>query len=1213
MPRSNPYRISVIASALAALAAIAGLALPRDAAAQVQSGPATITGVFAVLGAHPRDLYFLYDERGTRDYIRLEVSQSQVAALGGAQRLRGQRVTVSGTMTTGTRALASLEPVLSVSQLRLAGVATQSTEVVSGTVRYINLLCKFSDVSTEPHAPAWYTNLLGMTSPGVGHYYRESSYQLVDMTGSTTVTGWLTLPQPKSYYTTSGNFPNTTRLLTDCLAAADAQVDYTQYWGVNLFLNADFNVGGVGSIGRWPRTLDGVSGQWGFTWIPDNGAQAGVLYHEIGHNFGFPHASNAVAMTGASPNEYGNVWDVMGNGQGWTDPTYGWVSSHTSMYHKDTAGWLAANRRFTYTGGTQAVTLEQSAQAGANNYLAAFIPIGGSSTHMLVVEARRKTGYDAGLPGNAVIIHEVDTGRTVPAYVVDADNDNITSDAETQWVAGETYTSDYGITITVNTATATGFTITIATQTGCPAPAMTAPEQGATVAAPSASIGWASLAGCTFDGYQVRIKDVPVMSSAGTTILTANVSSVSTNQTVPSAWYDKTLYVGVRAAGATGNAAWSVRRFRVHNYPNSITATDAWTSDGGSDWSVRKTTFSSGDTIRYVGAVSNQTSGAQSVRMTWDATGPGGSIFSSVNDPWSMPQGQTYWYYSSTVPARLDVNTPVQPQRPGALTGQMLIPMDAAPGTYTFTFSLTYNFQTTTMTANFTVGTGPAAPGAPALTSPANAAVSTEGAAVTLTWSGDAEQYQAELAAPAGTSTSAWGAATTWTPATSVVNGGAYSWRVRGRNGAVEGPWSSTRTFTVTPNLPSNLRVANVTTGSIQIAWTDTSAAETEFQVVWNQQGSGAYTTVSVAANATNWTHTGLSAGQTYYYWVKSCAGTVCSALSPSITGATAVPAKPQALRAGSVTDTSIQLLWTAGSNNATAYQVVWSPYGSASYTTVDLPATPASWEHTGLQAGRSYYYWVRACNAVGCSALAGALGLTTTGANTPAAPANVRIGLTTNGSIEVLWNDVSAETSYELVWTNVDPVSYVWDRLPANQTSATQSGLPTGTTRYYWVRACLDLLCSGYAGGVAGAAYAPPATPANLRVTATASGSVSLAWDDVADEQMFQVVWNRAGTGSYTPVNQPADTTAWTHTGLTNGQTYYYWVRACIGVVCSGWSAAVAGTPGSGSSPLRAAAAAEVPSPPSTPPTAGGPPPPPPAGSGPPPPANLPRPGERR
>ena len=69
------------------------------------------------------------------------------------------------------------------------------------------------------------------------------------------------------------------------------------------------------------------------------------------------------------------------------------------------------------------------------------------------------------LPGQAVIIHDVDTSRSIPAHVVDIDNNGNTSDAGAVWSPGETFSDTVnGITVTVVSLTTTGYVIRINNQ-----------------------------------------------------------------------------------------------------------------------------------------------------------------------------------------------------------------------------------------------------------------------------------------------------------------------------------------------------------------------------------------------------------------------------------------------------------------------------------------------------------------------------------------------------------------------------------------------------------------------------------------------------------------------------------------------------------------------------------------------------------------------------
>jgi M6 family metalloprotease-like protein len=336
--------------------------------------------------------------------------------------------------------------------------AAEGASAVTGSQPWINLLCKFSDVATEPKTVAYFDGLVGGGQPGLDHYWREVSYDNINIVGSGS-SGWYTLPQTRAYYLGLGTSGMLNQLFSDCTAAADSSVDYPDYVGINLMFNAELDGSAWG--GSRYATLDGQSGFWYTTWEPPWGyGNQTVLAHEMGHGFGLPHSSGDYGLT------YDNKWDVMSDS--WancfraTDPTYGCKGQHTISYHKDKLRWIPPGERFEATIGSATITLERLGLPQTGDYRMAVIPINGSATHFYTVEVRRYAGYDVKLPGEAVIIHEVDTTRGTPAHVVDADGNGNTGDAGTMWTVGESFSYLASeITVSVDSATADGFVVTI--------------------------------------------------------------------------------------------------------------------------------------------------------------------------------------------------------------------------------------------------------------------------------------------------------------------------------------------------------------------------------------------------------------------------------------------------------------------------------------------------------------------------------------------------------------------------------------------------------------------------------------------------------------------------------------------------------------------------------------------------------------------------------
>ena len=445
---------------------LAASSLPMQGQAWSQSGWFSIIWGDSLNGAS-QTTYTMTDASGKTSLLRLDERLAQ--SLGGMLQLNRKYVSVQGSWAAPLSAQAA-STVIDVTAITLAsstgkqGLGSVSSEAVTGSKPWISIMCKFSDIASEPNTLAFFQGMYASTKPGLDDYWRELSYGTINVLGSNAA-GWYTLPHPEIYYnpTDTSDGTNLDLLASDCTATADASVDFSPYSGINMMFNSDFDNGWAWGGGAY-LTLDGASKFWRTTWEPPwSYANISVIEHEMGHGFGLPHSSGNYGQT------YDNAWDVMSkdryNCGAATDGTYGCMAQHTISYHLDILGWIPSGQKFTAGENTNTtITLEQLALPQTSNYKMVQIPINGSSTHFYSVEARRLAGYDVKLPGNAVVIHEVDTTRGIPAHVIDPDGNGDTGDAGAMWTVGETFSdTTYGISVTVVSATASGFQVTIIT------------------------------------------------------------------------------------------------------------------------------------------------------------------------------------------------------------------------------------------------------------------------------------------------------------------------------------------------------------------------------------------------------------------------------------------------------------------------------------------------------------------------------------------------------------------------------------------------------------------------------------------------------------------------------------------------------------------------------------------------------------------------------
>ena len=127
---------------------------------------------------------------------------------------------------------------------------------------------------------------------------------------------------------------------------------------------------------------------------------------------------------------------------------------------------------------------------------------------------------------------------------------------------------------------------------------------------------------------------------------------------------------------------------------------------------------------------------------------------------------------------------------------------------------------------------------------------------------------------------------------TGLEPGMTYHWRVRAYNAAGDSPDSNTASATTAPLVtvplaPSGLTATTASSTRINLAWADRSDNETGFRVE-RRTGSGAWSPAAdLAAGATSWSDTTLSASTTYSYRIVAYNSAGTSASSNEVSAAT--------------------------------------------------------------------------------------------------------------------------------------------------------------------------------------------------------------------------------------------------------------------------------------------------------------------------------------
>ena len=383
---------------------------------------------------------------------------------------------------------------------------------------------------------------------------------------------------------------------------------------------------------------------------------------------------------------------------------------------------------------------------------------------------------------------------------------------------------------------------------------------------------------------------------------------------------------------------------------------------------------------------------------------------------------------------------------------------------------------------------------------------------------------------------------------TGLTNGQSYTFRVRAVNSAGASA-ASTASASVTPatvpGAPTNL---GVTGGDQQVmlSWTAPASNGGESITGYEYEQSGSGTWISTGGTDTTYTVFNLTNGQPYRFRVRalnSVGAGAASAASPNVTPATE-PGAPTDLTA-TVDDQRVDLIWTAPASNGGARILRYEYELDFSGTWTSTGGTATSHTVTGLTNDQSYSFRVRAVNRVGAGLESGSESATP---KSTLAPPDTPFGLSAtpgNQRVKLSWVQPSggaALTHYEYELDGSD----TWTTTGSTAPTTTVMGLTNGQTYTFRVRA----VNSAGASGASGSQSATPTTtepdaPEGLSAT-PGDGQVTLRWRPPGNDGGDTIThYEYELDGSGTWINTGSTATRHTVTGLNNGQTYTFRVRA--------------------------------------------------------------------
>ena len=401
--------VAATASAVPARPGIVAVAQPDGTMVDVRiSGDETLNWV-----ATPDGYTLLRDAKGFLTFARSEKGLLKASEL----RYNGN-ASVSEARAKGFEK--NLRPAADTKLRKASSTQVEGTFPAIGKHKLLMLLINFADTQPTYISRAFdaYMNTEGFASTGsFRDFYLENSYGQLDI--QTTVTDWITVPHPKSYYNTD----NVETLITEALEIIDSKIDLRDFDndgdgvldGLAIIHQGTGAEASGSSADIWShsgaiygKSFDGVRLQR-YTIQPEIlydaanpnvMASIGVMCHEFGHNLGAPDFYDTdYALSGGEYSGTG-TWDLMGGGA-WNGPGFsGTQPAGINMWQKIQLGWVTPEQ----LSDTKSIT---GMKAAHNNPVAYRFDTTEPGEYFILENRQQEGRFDSALPYHGLIIYHV--------------------------------------------------------------------------------------------------------------------------------------------------------------------------------------------------------------------------------------------------------------------------------------------------------------------------------------------------------------------------------------------------------------------------------------------------------------------------------------------------------------------------------------------------------------------------------------------------------------------------------------------------------------------------------------------------------------------------------------------------------------------------------------------------------------------------------------
>jgi fibronectin type 3 domain-containing protein len=371
---------------------------------------------------------------------------------------------------------------------------------------------------------------------------------------------------------------------------------------------------------------------------------------------------------------------------------------------------------------------------------------------------------------------------------------------------------------------------------------------------------------------------------------------------------------------------------------------------------------------------------------------------------------------------------------------------------------------------------------------------------------------------------------------TTVNSGTTYYYTVEAINAGGGSAASNEGSALTCPAAPTGLLATPISASQINLSWTAPAGTVAGYNL-YRGASAGAENYAApinggTPVAATTYDDTTVSGGTTYYYTVEvvNASG---SSVASSEGGALTCPAAPTGLTATAVSTAQINLSWTAPAGTVTGYNIYRGTTGggeSATPINGGTPVTTTTYSDSGLTAGTTYYYIVKAVNASGSSIASNESSASTSA--TPAAPTGlIAAQSASTGELNLSWTAPSGTvTGYNIYRGTTgggESTTPINGGTPVTTTTYTDTALTAGTKYYYTVKAV-----NAYGSG-------PASTEASQTTVAALSLPSSLVAYWRMDEDSGSIVYDTATGGSVADVGYIENGATWTTGKIGNALSF--------------------------------------------------------------------------